>query len=148
MAAQREMLGLGSTLSFDTNATTGTDITVAYTGTYTAVSSLLTLSIPEIAYDDVEVTKLSHTDKAMRFKAGMYNAGEISATAQYFDTEDTTLQGLKGLTAWYKLTFPDGSGSIFQGYLKTLGGKVEMKSVIERNITIKLSGPVYDVAAT
>jgi hypothetical protein len=147
MAAQTEMLGVGSLLYYNTADATGTLISSAATGTYGGLAYLMDVSIPETATADIETTLLGNTDLIKRFKPGFKDNGTLDVELQYHDANEVLLRALEGRLCWYKALNPDGSGDAFQGYINKLGGKREREALILRNVTIKVSGPLYRVAA-
>ena len=148
MPAETDMIGIGTTLSYLSTNNLWNGSTNVPSGTFVAVGSLLEVDSPELTADDVQTTSMDVANSTRTYRAGLADAGELSFTIKYFDTTSATLSSRFRITSAWKLTYPDGSGYGFDGYIKTLGGEVPIDDLITQNVTIKLTNTVIDLPAT
>lgn len=149
MPAETDMIGHGAALEYYSTTATWTGTTTAPTGgSWVSVGSLLEVAAPERTADDVETTHYGSTGQHREFKAGLADPGALDFTVKYTDGGFDALNGIYRIPRAWRVTYNDGSGHGFNGFLGTLGGEVPMDNLITVTGSIKLSGLVFDIDAT
>jgi predicted secreted protein len=132
----------------------GTTLKYTKTGTgSTAVTIGKLTSIGETSetVDELDVTTLDSTGGYREFVAGFKDGGEVAISGYY--TSDAGQKALRDAfknneTGKFEVTFPDGSGYSFNGFVKGVSrGPAEVDGAVGFGATLRVSGAITEVEA-
>lgn len=135
----KPMKALGTTLKW--TKASGTAVTV---GRLTSIGETSETS------DEIEVTTLDSPAGYREYVQGFKDSGELPVSGYY-----TTDAGQKALrdayknseTGTFEVTFPDGSGFSFAGFVKGISrGGAEVDGAVGFGATLRVSGEITEVA--
>lgn len=121
----------------------GTTLTGAAFGT---AASVLEVSLPGLSVDNIDDTDMDSTDGYREFYAGLKDAGELTATLSFQNSEYATLMTNIGSADTFTVTLPpEGTSTVaptltFSGYISNVDPDVPLDDKITNAITIKASG--------
>jgi hypothetical protein len=118
--------------------------------TYTQLSGIMNLTVPEMTRGSTDITPLDTQDDVKEYEAGIGDVGEGEFDLIY-DPSDVTQQTLKddydsGDTVFYKILYKDSSIQLFKGFTTKLGREIPKEESILRKIAFKASGKVLEFA--
>lgn len=105
----------------------------------TELTNLKSIDCPMDEYATIDRSTLASTRRS--YIAGLPDGGEVQVTYQYAETQFNTIDGLKGVSKFYKIGLPDTTGTIlFEGILtKHSVGFSEGDEIPEATFTIKVN---------
>ena len=116
---------------------TGLGTTISFGGTGGCVRSV---TLPEFSQESIDVSCLDSTGFMEKIKAGLADAGEVSAVCLWEDNYDPPTIGSDVSVT---ITLPDGAVFAGSGFVSGLSyGSAEVGSVIEVTITVTFDGAV------
>lgn len=129
----------------------GAVLQVQIVATYTPIAAVRDISGP--AYKTTAVDLSSRDARARQFKAGMYDAGEITFDILYdpdANSHAAAVAGgvvklvIDGTLSSYKLLFPDTSPAVatFDGFITGFAAKAPMDGALTADLTIKIAGAI------
>ena len=113
--------------------------------TYTPIAELQDCNFPEVDCDDVEVT--DYGSSQVVFIPGWDAGQDMSFATFYTKVVYAALIALRRTTKYYKITLPDTSSVMWQGYMKKVGGPIPLKGAIINNSTVKVNSAITFTAA-
>ncbi len=123
--------GHGSTLILGAGGGTNT----------TAITEIISINGPSASKDPIDVSNFGSSAKWKEFIPGMIDAGEISLTVNYTETDANNLEGwLTAATDKITLTFPGNDTFTATGFVTSLGTSIETEDKVTQEVTIKLTG--------
>jgi len=118
----------------------------------TTVTEVVSLTLPDITHEDVDLTEL--TDTAKNYRPGLIDPGTIPMTLRWDANATgagTTIFGkLGGAVETWTIAFYDAGTLTFEGFVSEVGGEIpEGGGSITQTVTIQLtdSEPTYAVVA-
>lgn len=141
-AATKGQKAQGTTLKYTKSGTGSSAVTV---GKLTSIGETNETS------EEIDVTTLDSTGGYREFVQGFKDSGELPVSGYY--TGDAGQKALRdayknGETGTFEITFPDGSGFSFSGFVKGISrGPAEVNGVVGFGATIRASGAVTEVEA-
>jgi tail tube protein len=135
----------------ETAAITGKGTTISYAttsgGSYTPLSEVTDVGIPESTVGTVDATHYLSPDNQTEYISSIWQDGsDLAVTLNYVKAQTTILHGLKGDRLYWKITLPDASTYIFPGVFTRLGGATPNKDKITQTMTIKVAGAITYLA--
>ena len=120
----------------------GTAGSSAYNGgTWANLAVLVDVEPPTQTVTDIK--KTGATDTVHTYDPGRQEPGELKTKFKHNGTIEATLNALLGVTKGFLLTYSDGSLQGFQGYVKSIGEKVDLEALVTIEVTFKVSGAIY-----
>lgn len=116
---------------------------------YTSVAQTTDFDGPDVSVKAVQITNNDSPNGFHEKTPGMGDAGKVTFKCIYKKTIVSALYGLIRATKYWKLTYPDGSTWVCQGFI-TMGPKVgsPMEDAEIVDVTLEWSGkPVFTAAA-
>ncbi|MDB5297300.1 MAG: hypothetical protein JWO31_3283 [Phycisphaerales bacterium] len=108
--------------------------------TFTPFAKLRSITPPKPEAEDIDITNSDSPDSAREFEPGLFDPGETEFTILYNKAVAVALYALFRVPKGFRIEFPDGSGWLFNGYVKSIGDEGDLGDVYETTITIKISG--------
>jgi hypothetical protein len=136
MAASAASAGFGTTFSY-----LSTD-----PSTYTALGEVLSVSVPSITVETIDVTHMGSDDGFREFIASLKDGGECVVNMNYVEAAATLMQTLVlAGRETFRITFPGSSTYVFTGIPTAFSFEdLVIDDKIAMSLTIKVSGkPVY-----
>jgi predicted secreted protein len=124
------------------------------TTTVTTIGNITSIGGPTMTKETIDISTMDSTLKWREFIEGMLDAGEIPFDINYDGAAAGTANDLDTLfrsTAtdlYWRITFPDTSEFLSNGFMTSLGHAIPFDDKITQSLAIKLSGqPTFtDVA--
>ncbi len=107
-------------------------------GTYTAIPRVFNIDVPGQAYGEEDITAIDSTiiEKIKTLR----DPEKLTWECRYNETEFMVQVGLIGTGLYWKVTFPDGTYGIAQGYVESIGElKVTSTGALNFKTTVKLT---------
>lgn len=124
-------------------------------GTYTAVAEVLSLTPPPQSVEEVKVYRSDNTAAVVERVPGWTEIGDAEIEVTLIPSQKTTLQGLRGTFAYWKVTYPlmgsqttTGDTEIFYGFLKEIGTETPLKDVMKTKLKFAVSGDITFATGT
>jgi hypothetical protein len=118
-------------------------------GTYTAIAELLDLTPPPENVDEVKVYRSDNTAAVVERIPGWTEVGDCSMKITYNPSQRSTLQSLRGVPGFWKVTYPlvtgqtaSGDTELFAGFIKELGAETPLKDSMTCQIKIAVNGDI------
>lgn len=114
---------------------------------FSDIPEIKTISGPDGSAPLIDVTDLDST--AREYKTGLKDEGSFQLTIMYIPTNAVhiTLRDAWSdrTTMRFRVTFADSGTTVweFTGIVQNMSGNINIDSVVESNITIKISGEIY-----
>jgi predicted secreted protein len=133
-------------------ATKGRTATVGYgdtsNGTFTALTTVIDINPPGVTVGAIDTTHHTSTSEYKERIAGWKDMGPFALKLQYDKTQHGTLSGLLGTMKYWKVTFPDASTLVFQGFITKIDLSSPLEGIIESDIEITTTGvPTFTAGA-
>ena len=128
-------IGFGTALSYSTDGGT----------TYVPLAGIKSITPPKKKIGDVPIETMDSAtvngNPATDFIPGWVDVGEVDAKIVFNKTTYSTLTGLVGTAGThFKIIKSDGSGYAFVGYINELGDPTPLKTEMEADVKIKVTG--------
>jgi hypothetical protein len=120
-------IGMGTSLAYSAVPAT----------TYTTLANITDITMPDPSAPDVKVTNYGTTG-AHDFIAGFVDGGTIEVEKEYLPADAITLQGMLRTRKTWKVSLPDVSNFIFEGYINKISGAIPMEDKVTQKFTIKI----------
>ena len=122
----------------------GTTLAGATTGT---VGSIMNITGPTEAADDIEVTSMDSTNSRKEFIPGLVDSGELTFDLIYVAAEYNQDQTDIGTAQVWTITMSDAGNTtiVGTGYIKANSLAIPYDDKVVQNVTIKYTG---DIAVT
>lgn len=113
---------------------------------YQFIPEIRTIGGPDGSAPLIDVTDLDST--AREFKLGLKDEGAFSLQLMYIpgNTVHALLRNAwsNRTTLWFRITYTDGTLWEFEGIVQNMSGNINLDSVVESNVTIKVSGSIAE----
>jgi hypothetical protein len=138
MAASEAIIGYGATFEVETSAGSGV---------FTELAEITSISPPNLAVDEVEVTHMSSPDRTKEFIAGLTDPGDMSVELNYIPasaTDDFILAWrTDGSTRSCRITYPDETTTdTFPAFVKGFAPTLATADKAAATLTLKVAGAV------
>lgn len=114
---------------------------------FSDIPEIKTISGPDGSAPLIDVTDLDST--AREYKLGLKDEGTFQLSINYIPTNTVhiTLRDAwsNRTTLRFRITFADSTTTVweFTGIVQNMSGNINIDNVVESNITIKISGSIY-----
>ncbi len=120
----------------------GTAGSSAYNGgTWVNLGGIVDVDPPMQIVTDIKTT--AATDTVQTYDPGRQEPGELKTKFKHTGTLEATLNALLGVAKGFVVVYSDGSLQGFQGYIKSIGEKVDLEQLVTIEVTFKVSGAIY-----
>lgn len=120
---------------------------------WVTVAQITALPMPEMKWEDEDVTNLDSTGRAMEFLRGMLDGGTFEIELLYTPAARTALQALVASTdannngaRTYRILVSSLLAPVgifqFTGYMNMLGGEIPVKNAVKCKAGFKINGAV------
>jgi hypothetical protein len=139
MSATIARIGYGISLSHST--TSG--------GSYTAFAEILSITPPGVKVDVVNIYRSDNTSAVVERIPGWTEIQDVEMEITYNPAMRTVIEGLSGVPAFYKVTYPlvgsqnsVGDVDLIAGFISEIGKETPLKSNMTSKIKISVSGAI------
>lgn len=123
--------------------------------TYSEVPEARGIPVPEKTQEYPEVTSLDSPNGYREYVAGLKDGGELSFEANYTEAGMTLIEGLDGVEAYIRVTFPTqpsqtSSGDVFtyRGYLTATPNATDVGAPVTMTVNVRVTGARTFTAGT
>ena len=114
-------------------------------GTSDTVSELISIGLPEMSADDIDITTHNDSDRVREFIKGLIDPGEVAIEGNMSYDEYAILYAAMTTTSLYSLTITlptSPSTTTFEAncYIKSLGGTSPHDEKIDMSASAKITG--------
>jgi hypothetical protein len=114
-------------------------------GTNSTVSELISIGLPEMSGDDIDITTHNDSDKIREFIKGLIDSGEIAIEGNMSFDEYAILYNAMATTSLYSLTItlptlPEITTFEANCYVKSVGGATPHDEKIDMSASLKITG--------
>lgn len=123
--------------------------------TYQEVPEAKSIPVPQTSQEYPEVTSLDSPGGFREYLAGLKDAGELSFQAGYTSAGYTLIDGLEGVNAYWRVTFPLAAGQSTTGDVFTFRGfptpavdAGDVGAPVNMDVTVRVTGqPTFAAGA-
>jgi len=115
--------------------------------TWSEVPECRGIPVPEKTQEYPEVTSLDSPSGYREYVAGLKDGGELSFEANYTEAGMTLIDGLDGVNAYIRCTFPtqpsqgsQGDVFTFRGYLTATPNATDVGAPVTMTINVRVTG--------
>ena len=114
-------------------------------GAASTVSELISIGLPELSADDIDITTHNDPDRVREFIKGLIDPGEVAIEGNMNYDDYAILYAAMTTTSLYSLTIvlpTSPSVTTFAGncYVKSLGGTAPHDEKIDMSASVKITG--------
>lgn len=126
-------------------------------GQYTPIPKTIEVNLPERELSASETTNDDSADFHKEYIPGLYEPGTVSFTYRYTAAGFAIVEDLYALAQdagtrsdaikWWKVTLPDGSTAVFQGFITANNLPAEQEDALVSEGELQVTGPMTFTAA-